>query len=294
MSDSTGPSPPSADTSPLSFEDFSELIPYIDRLLGLGKRLSAAPTAQDCKEYLISEASLAFIKTMLSLQGFLRFIPASQFHAKEETDFVIDLSSASAMARQFLEDAISFFYLSQSPLTKEEKRFRQIVWRYHGSMEIITCAEYLAELMSLHKALATDERDTAQKEFKRLLEEPAFLAMLNSIPKLRKNIMKGLERYVLRKDEIVDLRGIRKEAFQLPYKLFSNFAHTSSCSLALMRQTTTQHPERWQKFLIASAFVTGFAAEVIEAFLETFSETRKLVDDEERTIISSFRSFLLR
>ena len=97
-------------------------------LLALGKRLSGALAAtQDHKEYLLLEASLVFVKTLLSLQGFLRFIPASQFHAKEE-DFVIDLSSASLMARQTLEDAISFFYLSQPSLTKEQKKFRQLAW----------------------------------------------------------------------------------------------------------------------------------------------------------------------
>jgi hypothetical protein len=40
MSDSTGTSPPSADSSPFSVEDFNELIEYIDVLLSLGRRLS--------------------------------------------------------------------------------------------------------------------------------------------------------------------------------------------------------------------------------------------------------------
>ena len=38
--------------------------------------------------------------------------------------------------------------------------------------------------------------------------------------------------------------------------------------------------------------VAGFAAEVIEAFLETFPETRNFVDDEERATVSSLRSLL--
>jgi hypothetical protein len=36
----------------------------------------------------------------------------------------------------------------------------------------------------------------------------------------------------------------------------------------------------------------GFAAEVIEAFLGTFPEARKLVDDEKRATISAHRSLL--
>lgn len=54
---------------------------------------------------------MAFVKTLMSVQPFLRFIPSSRFHAKE-VEFAIDLSSVSVMARQVLEDAISFFYLT--------------------------------------------------------------------------------------------------------------------------------------------------------------------------------------
>jgi hypothetical protein len=78
----------------------------------------------------------------LSVQAFLRFIPSSRFHAKE-VEFAIDLSSASVIARQVMEDAISFFYLSEPGLTKEEKRFRELVWRFHGATEAIDSAAFM-------------------------------------------------------------------------------------------------------------------------------------------------------
>ena len=293
MSDSTGTSPQSADSSPLlSEEDFNEVIRCIDVLLALGKKLSSALAGQDCKEFLLSEAATVFVKTMLSLQGFLRFIPSSQFHAKEG-DIVIDLSSASLMARQTIEDAISFFYLSQPSLSKDQKKFREFVWRYHAATEAFTCAKYSAELNpSLPKALATDGLDDARKEFEGRIGQPVFLAMLEAIKpdRHREEIKHGRTAYVLDKGKIVNLRGIRTREFNLPYKLFSNFAHPSGFSLLLMRQSTVQHPG--QRFFTPTRFVAGFAAEVIEAFLETFSETRKLVDDEERDIISTFRRWL--
>jgi len=43
-----------------------------------------------------------------ALQAFLRFIPSSRFHAKEG-EYPIDLSPASVMARQVMEDAIFIF-----------------------------------------------------------------------------------------------------------------------------------------------------------------------------------------
>jgi hypothetical protein len=70
---------------------------------------------QPC-EYLVQEASMAFVKTMMSVFGFPRFIPASRFFANAG-ETVTDLSSASVMGRQVLEDTISFFYLSEPNLT---------------------------------------------------------------------------------------------------------------------------------------------------------------------------------
>jgi hypothetical protein len=43
-------------------------------------------------------------------------------------EFAIDLSSASVMVRQVLEDTISFFYLSEPCLTKEQKEFSLLYW----------------------------------------------------------------------------------------------------------------------------------------------------------------------
>jgi len=106
---------------PFSFQQFNTLINGIERLSDYGRRISDSIAGQPC-EYLIQEATMAFVKTMMSVQAFLRFIPSSRFHGKE-VEFAIDLSSASVMARQVLEDSISFFYLSERNLTPEEKTF---------------------------------------------------------------------------------------------------------------------------------------------------------------------------
>jgi hypothetical protein len=87
---------------------------------------------------------------MMSVQAFLRFIPSSRFHAKE-VEFAIDLSSASVIARQVMEDAISFFYLSEPGLTKEEKRFRELVWRFHGATEAIDSAAFMGSAHETEK-----------------------------------------------------------------------------------------------------------------------------------------------
>jgi len=77
MSESSDTSP-LLNPSPLSFKEFEDLIKNIERFYALGSRLSNAAANQAC-EYLIQEASMAFAKTLMSLAGFLRFIPSSQF-----------------------------------------------------------------------------------------------------------------------------------------------------------------------------------------------------------------------
>src|SRR5882672_2174130 len=122
----------SQSASGFSFRQFNTLIAGIELLYKLGRRLPDATANQQC-EYLVQEASMAFVKMLMSLLGFLRFIPPSRFHAEKEV--VIDLSSASVMARQVMEDALSFFYLTEQDLTNEEKQFREDVWRFHGTAE---------------------------------------------------------------------------------------------------------------------------------------------------------------
>jgi hypothetical protein len=129
---------------PLSFKEFEDLIRNSEGFYSVGSRLSQTIEKQPC-EYLIQEASMAFTKALMSLLGFLRFIPSSRFHAKEG-ESIIDLSSAAAMARQVIEDVLSFIYLTEPDLSKEQKAFREFVWRSHGLGESIKSAELLETL----------------------------------------------------------------------------------------------------------------------------------------------------
>jgi hypothetical protein len=96
MNDSSS-GPPSENPPPLSSKEFEDLIKNIERLYALGSRLSQAIEKQSC-EYLIQEASMAFTKSLMSVLGFLRFIPSSKFFAKQG-ECIVDLSSASVMGR---------------------------------------------------------------------------------------------------------------------------------------------------------------------------------------------------
>ena len=174
-------------------------------LYAIARKLSGAIENQTC-EYLIQEATMAFVKMMMSVQGFLRFVPSSRFHAKEG-DFAIDLSSASVLARQVMEDAISLFYLFEGGLTQKQKQLREAVWRFHGAKEAIEAARF-GNIS--HPDLP--DADAQLHPFRQYLAKPETLEMLNSIKGGdRGRITKGEKNRVLHDREILKQRGIQTE-----------------------------------------------------------------------------------
>jgi hypothetical protein len=74
--------------------------------------------------------------------------------------------------------------------------------------------------------------------------------------------------------------------------MLSNFAHFSTFSHAMMLQTGAGSTEIWKRFLAPARCVAHFSAEAVEVFLETFPQTRQLLQDCEPVLIMSFRSWL--
>jgi hypothetical protein len=285
MSGSIGSSPPSG-SNPFSFKQFDDLIAGIELLYQLGRRLSAATTNQSC-EYLIQEAKMAFVKTMMGVLGFLRFIQSSRYHARE-IDVVTDLSSASVMARQVFEDALSFLYLSEPSLTQDQKEFRALVWRYCGAKEALDSARFAGVFNPGISPAAVERANFGQQ-----LENPPFKGMLESIESGRRGrIRQGRENHVLHDREILQRRGIQTETYDLYSKVLSNFAHFSTFSHQLMTETSAEWEKSWRAFLPPAICVANFLAEAIEVFLETFPQTRGLLKDYEPPLIANFRSWL--
>ena len=122
-----------ADNPPLSVEQTGALTRGIERLLDFGIGLSKDHEGKPAT-FLEQQSSIVFAKCLMSLIGFLRFVPPSKYRAKEIVE-VVDLSSASVMARQFIEDVVTFFYLSEPGLSDAGLRLRQNIWLLHGVVE---------------------------------------------------------------------------------------------------------------------------------------------------------------
>ncbi len=274
---------PTENLPPLSFKEFEDLIKNIERLYALGSRLSQTIERQAC-EYLIQEASMAFTKSLMSVVGFLRFISSSKFFAKEG-ECIVDLSSASVMGRQVLEDTLVFLYLSEPSLTEEQKHFRRMVWQFHGFTEAIESAEL------------ADPKDPDIPSKRETLEKARALLVNNSLfadveDNLRKRIRDGEKNRVVYDNKILDRRGIITRRYWLPYKVFSNFTHFSAFSHGLVLDTSGDWQKCWQQFFLPSLSVTAFVAEGLTVFIEIFPQTASLLSEEERRLIENYRSWL--
>lgn len=269
---------------PLTFSEFNDLIKNIETFYAIGKRLSMAAADQPCP-FLIQEASLAFAKTMMSLMGFLRFIRSSQYFASQK-ESITDLSSASVMARQVLEDVVSFLYLSEQNLTQEEQAFREYVWRYHGYTESVESSK-LAVPSNPDLPAAIADRDKAH-EF--LTNDPRLVARLATIERSRRGrIRRGDEQQVLHDDEILERRSIQTEHYDLPRKVLSNFAHFSALSGIMIMETRAQWEESWPCFFLPTIHVAYFSAEILQAFIDTSPQIEQLLTEREGRLITNYR-----
>jgi hypothetical protein len=182
-----------------------------------------------------------------------------------------------------MEDALSFFYLSEPNLTNEEKQFREDVWRFHGATEKMESARYAN--------LSNRDLTPVAAELQRLKEIVEKHPMLGGI-KDRGRIKKGDVGHILHDHEILGRRGIQTDVYDLGHKVLSNFAHFSTFSHELMMKTDADWEKSWRSFLTPALYAANFTAEAIEALLETFPQTRHLLSDVERTLVTNWRTWL--
>jgi hypothetical protein len=266
-----------------SYQEFKKIIQGTDQIYQIGKRLSIANQEQSC-EFLIQEASTAFAKTLMSLLGFLRFIRDSRYWANKEN--IVDLSSASVLARQVMEDAVIFFYLSESNLSLEEKQFRKNVWELHRDVESLE----VARLGKLENEEGKKRKNVNISELKKQIEIDPLLKKIENDNKGR--VLKGELSCVLHRSEILERRGLDKSTCKFGQKVLSNFVHFSQLSHQLMMETNNQWGTSFGKFRLPCLVAVSFAAEAIACFLETFPSTSCLLACDEFAIIDDYREWI--
>jgi hypothetical protein len=103
------------------------------------------------KPYLEQQGYALLKRLSAETHSFLRLIPGSKHFPKDAPDDW-DFPSAAVLARQILEDSITFLYLVESGLLADQLDFRQMVWSYHSAKEkskIAGLYGYIADLSYL-------------------------------------------------------------------------------------------------------------------------------------------------
>jgi hypothetical protein len=268
---------------PINLDQFDELVRETERLYRLGGQFSDAVANKRCA-YLTFQASMAFNKSMMSLVGFLRFVPSSQFYAKE-SQRLVDISSACVLARQVLEDLLALFYLSQHSLSPEQEEFRVLVWKYHGFCEAVE-ASRLA--VSTNPDLS-QAKTLAEQMLQKIEAHPLFVVQSSTA---KGRIRKGQVRCLLHDEEILAIRGIKADYYNLPRKVLSNLAHFWSLSVSIMNATSRDWSQSWNEFILPTYHVVRFVSEGLTVFTEVFPEAEALISTEDKQLIDSYRDSL--
>ena len=219
---------------------------------------------------------------MMSLRGYLGFVQSSRYYA-QEGNTVFDISSASLMGRQILDDVIAFLYLSERNLSADEREFRALVWKIHGSTEYIKSQEE----QNPSDPVLTEVRDKRDKALESLEKNSLFLA-LKKDGRRYDAIKRGTQRYVVHEHGILKRHKIVPKHYDLPHRILSNFVHVSSFSFILMAK-----PERMEvPYYISILYLARFVAEALGAFIETFPESGRVLSKDARDHIIFFRAHL--
>jgi hypothetical protein len=249
----------------------------IGSFFGVGQKLYNAAASSQPTEFLTQQAYLGFVKILMSLRAFLGFVSLDQNFAQKWNN-VLDRSSPSVLARQVLEDILSFLYLCEPNVESKEKEFRATVWAYHGGREFVEACEFVSPSNSALPDLRSDRDQVAA----RVRSDP----LLSDIKgPLKGYVRNGTKNRVVYDREILQRRGIEEKHYSGPHKMLSNFVHFSGFSSVLM--TTPERAEA--PFYTSILYLARFVAEALGAFVETFPESDRVLTKDEREHIAFLR-----
>jgi hypothetical protein len=267
---------------PLTSKALEDLIHDIGHFFWIGSKFSFGLTVVG-EEFMFEEAKAVFAKTILSVEGFLRFIPPSQFYAKSSTNF-IDICSACVLARQIGEDSLCFFYLSWPGLSPDEKRFRAAVWRYHGITETVGAAEpYDKDVVRLR--LLRKEQGLLRRA---VTEDPLLKGVASN---RRAPLKQGQVNMIVGEHEIMRQRGILIDKHTASHNILSEIIHFSM-SWDKQMATMGSWENCWESFYAPCQFVASFVAELLVGFCETYSWAASYLTEDDRSLFIKWSGWL--
>jgi len=229
--------------------------------------------------YLEQQGYVLFEKLELEVNTLFQVIPGAEMVNENETE-VWDISLASVLGRQVLEDCVTFLYLVEPNLLVEQTGFRELVWKYHSDKESVEIADlygFLSAPDGPQNAVIPVLKKQAEARLpglkKTVLNHPCFDRVDG---KLRGKIKKGEAKLVLQKDEILSRFGITKSFYDAPYKNLSQFVHSTGFSLNVLPQTKIPSSMAEANFHLICIFVNFLFATALGEAIRSFGGTRSL------------------
>ncbi|RDI51405.1 DUF5677 domain-containing protein [Flavobacterium glaciei] len=152
----------------------------------------------------------------------------------------LDFSSINILTRAIIESFLTMEYLFYNNLSDEEKYFRFLIWRISGYK---SRQNFFAEKdKDLIRNEIQEKLDTEINEINELLREAKKSKYFKG---LDKNHLFKLDKYGVPRLEswntLLNNSILKNEMFLIPYKLYSNYAHSEFISLIQLNGSDTLH-----------------------------------------------------
>jgi hypothetical protein len=277
--------------------DYLESIGELEHLSGFASDFLAKHGCSARKPYLERQGYALLERLSAEVHSLLGLIPGSKRFPKDAPE-ACDFPSFAVLARQILEDSVTFLYLVESGLLADQLEFRQLVWEYHSATEkskIASLYGYVTDSvypkgspMPLLKKAAEEKIPLLKKR----IEEHHRNAAL---PKyLREKVGKGKENLVAKTAEILTRLNIPAYFYDAPYTHLSNFVHASEFSLTQVFELSKPSKVAAAQFRLASTFVNFMFGTALSEAIRTFGGVRARENTKVNHILDRNRLILTK
>lgn len=180
-----------------------------------------------------------FFKILITTKSIIELGKGTKVSAltKESSVKLLDFPSINVLTRSIIEAFLTLEYLFFNDLDEEERKFRFNIWRISGYK---SRQSFFEKSQNLNNEEVNQKLNEEFEEIERLLKIIKKSPQYNTINKhsLWKLDKFGLPRLVSWQ-KLLERSILKTNVFEIPYKLYSNYAHSEFISLIQMNGSDT-------------------------------------------------------
>ena len=155
---------------------------------------------------------------------------------KDSSVYLLDFPSINVLTRSIIEAFLTLEYLFFNDLDEEERKFRFNIWRISGYKSRQSFFERSQNLNAEVNQKLQEEFDEIERLLEVIKKSPYYGTMnKHSLWKLDKYGLPRLESW----QKLLEQSILKTSVFEIPYKLYSNYAHSEFISLIQMNGSDT-------------------------------------------------------